>query len=206
MNKILVAFATMSGSTAEVARAIGEEIAGKGGQVEVLPLEKVGALDAYDAVILGAPMNMGWHRPALEFLRRNSKELERIPLAIFATCMSLYSSGETAVNGVPVFPDPDLARPPQDLRRPGLRERYANVTHYAAPMLKAAGSARPVSIAFFGGRLDYYRLKPLARLFVMLVVQAQPGDRRNWQAIRSWAGSLLPCFSKNKRSNPSFDR
>ena len=65
----------------------------------------------------------------------------------------------------------------------------------AAPIIKAAGPARPVSVAFFGGRLEYARLKLPAMLFVMLVVQASPGDHRNWDAIRSWAGSLPQLFN-----------
>jgi hypothetical protein len=31
-------------------------------------------------------------------------------------------------------------------------------------------------------------------LFVMLVIQAKPGDHRNWPAIRSWAGMLADKF------------
>ena len=30
----------------------------------------------------------------------------------------------------------------------------------------------------------------LEALFVMLVIQAPAGDRRNWEAIRSWAAGL----------------
>jgi menaquinone-dependent protoporphyrinogen IX oxidase len=41
MNKILVAYATFAGSTSEVARVVGEEIARSGAQVEVLPLDQV---------------------------------------------------------------------------------------------------------------------------------------------------------------------
>lgn len=127
MNKVLVAYTTMSGSTTEVAHVIGEEIISQGLHVDVLPLEKVSMLDAYHAVVLGAPMDMGWHRSA-------------------------------------------------------------------APILEAAAPGRPVSIAFFGGHLDYQRLKLLPKLFVQLVIQAQPGDRRNWQAIRSWAAGLPELF------------
>jgi hypothetical protein len=38
--------------------------------------------------------------------------------------------------------------------------------------------------------LEYGRLKWWAVLFVMLVVQAPAGDRRNWPAIRAWAAGL----------------
>lgn len=199
MKKILVTYATMSGSTAEVAQAIGEEIAGEGAQVDVLPLEKVIALPAYSGVVLGAPMIMGWHRSAIGFLKKNREALEQMPLAIFATAMSLTSNGETAVEGVPVCVDPILAKPPKNPQHPTLRENYTRVSRYASPILIAAAPARPVSVAFFGGKLDIYHLKPLAKLFVMLVVQAQPGDRRNWQAIRGWAGGLPQLF--NSRMN-----
>lgn len=201
MKKILVTYATMSGSTAEVAQVVGEEIAGEGAQVDVLPLEKVTGLAAYGAIVLGAPMIMGWHRSAIGFLKRNRKELEHMPLAVFATAMSLTSTGETAVKEVPVCVDPILGKPPKNPQKPTFRENYSSVSRYASPILDAAAPTRPVSVAFFGGMLDTNRLKLLAKLFVMFVVQAPPGDRRNWKAIRSWAGSLLPLFNSHNSVN-----
>jgi hypothetical protein len=47
-----------------------------------------------------------------------------------------------------------------------------------------------VSIGVFGGRLEYGRLKPWAVLFVMFIIRAQAGDKRNWPAIREWAARL----------------
>jgi menaquinone-dependent protoporphyrinogen oxidase len=73
MKKILVTYATLSGTTVEVAQAIGEEIAKTGLQVEILPLEKVINLDGYDGVVLGGPMVMGWHRSALGFLNKHRR-------------------------------------------------------------------------------------------------------------------------------------
>lgn len=201
MNRILVAYTTMSGSTVEVAQAIGDEITGDGVEVEVLPLEKVTDLTPYSAVVIGAPMIVGWHRSAIKFLKQHRKTLENTPLAIFATAMSLTSSGESAISGVSVCVDPILAKPPQSPHHLTFRENHTSIRRYAAPMLHAAGNNKPVSVAFFGGRLDYTRLKPLPRLFVMLVVQAQPGDRRNWQAIRAWAGSLPGLFNAHSSRN-----
>src|SRR5262245_24460019 len=117
MKRILVTYATMAGSTAEVAQAVAEEIAGPDVQVKVLPLSDVKDLAAYDSVVVGAPMIMGWHRAALRFLRSNHGVFERIPLAVFVTCMSLTQTGETSVGGVPLYVDEQLPKPPETAGR-----------------------------------------------------------------------------------------
>src|SRR5689334_1913637 len=108
MKKILVAYATMAGSTVEVARAVAEEIVSSDVQVDVLPLSEVKQLDMYDAVVIGAPMIMGWHRAALRFLRNNRRSFQHIPLAVFVTCMRLTQTGETSVPGLVVYVDEQL--------------------------------------------------------------------------------------------------
>jgi hypothetical protein len=56
-------------------------------------------------------------------------------------------------------------------------------------VLKAAPSNLK-AVGFFGGRLDMYHLKWYDALFVMLVVGAKPGEKRNWPDIRAWAATL----------------
>ncbi|HJW91965.1 MAG TPA: flavodoxin domain-containing protein [Anaerolineales bacterium] len=194
MRRILVAYATMAGSTAEVARAVGEEIAKGGVQVDVLPLNQVKDLKAYDGVVVGGPMIMGWHRAAIRFLRKNRRVFQRIPLAVFVMAMSLTLTGETSVDGVPVTVDEKLPKPPQQEGRLNFRERYARLANYLRPILLATRPVKPVSIGVFGGRLEYGRLKWWAVLFAMLIIQAQAGERRNWDAIRSWAAELPAAF------------
>jgi menaquinone-dependent protoporphyrinogen oxidase len=194
MGRILVAYATMAGSTAEVAQAVGEEIANGGLQVEVLPINEVNDLQAYDGVVIGGPMILGWHRGALGFLKNHRHTLQRIPLAVFVMAMSLTQTGETSVDGVPVSVDEKLPKPPQKEGRLNLRERYASLSNYVRPILRAARPAKPVSIGVFGGRLDYGRLKWWAVLFAMVIVQAPAGERRNWTAIRSWAAGIPAAF------------
>jgi menaquinone-dependent protoporphyrinogen IX oxidase len=201
MEKILVTYATMSGSTAEVAQEVAMEIGKNGTPVEILPLEKVTDLADYKAVVIGAPMVMGWHHSALKFLTKNRQALRQIPLAVFTTGISLTSAGETAVSGVPVFVDETLAKPPKNAGRLSFKERHTDINHYATPIIKAAYPAHLQSVAFFGGRLEYSRLKLPARLFVILVIQASPGDHRNWAAIRSWAGSLPQLFASRIAGN-----
>ncbi len=189
MSHILVTYATSSGTTVDVARAVADEIGKSGAQVEVQPIEAVRSLDGYDGVVLGAPMIMGFHRRALAFLRQNRPALQSKPLAVFVMAMSLTASQEASLGGVPLTVDENLAEPLKKAGHPSWKERYTSVANYGSPILKAA-PARPVSLAFFGGRLDFYRLSWWARLFVMIIIQARPGDRRNWTAIRAWASEL----------------
>jgi len=194
MKRILVAYATMAGSTAEVAKAVGEEIAKSGLQVDVLPASEVSDLKAYDGVVVGGPMIMGWHRLALRFLKKHRDLLLHIPLAEFVTAMSLTATGETSVEGVPVYVDEKLPKLPEKEGSLNFRERYARLSNYLRPVLQASRPAKPVSIGVFGGRLEYGRLKWWAVLFVMLIIQAPAGDKRNWTAIRSWAAGLPASF------------
>ena len=152
MKRILVAYATMAGSTGDVAQAVGEEIAKSGLQVDVLPLGEVKGLEAYDGVVVGGPMIMGWHRAALGFLRKHREAFRRIPLAVFVMAMSLTQTGETSVGGVPVDVDEKLPKPPEKEGRLTLRERYARLSNYVQPILTATRPVKPVNIGFFGGR------------------------------------------------------
>jgi menaquinone-dependent protoporphyrinogen oxidase len=194
MNRILVAYATMAGSTAEVAQAVGEELAKSGLQVDVLPLNAVKDLEAYNGVVVGGPMIMGWHRAASGFLKKHRDAFRRIPLAVFVMAMSLTQTGEASVGGVPVSVDEKLPKPPEKAGSLSFRERYARLSNYLQPILSATRPAKPVSIAVFGGRLEYGRLKWWAVLFAMLIIRAPAGERRNWPAIRSWAAGLPAAF------------
>ena len=194
MKRILVTYATMAGSTTDVAQAVGEEIAKSGLQVDVLPLSEVKGLEAYDGVVVGGPMIMGFHREALSFLKKHRDALRRIPLAVFVTAMSLTQTGETSVGDVPVYIDEKLPKPPQKDGSLNFRERYARLPNYLQPILAAIRPVKPVSLGVFGGRLEYGRLKWWAVLFVMLVIQAPAGDRQNWPAIREWSAGLPAAF------------
>lgn len=194
MTKILVTYTTMTGSTAEVAQVVGREITQRGFEVDVLPLSEAKDISGYSGVIVGAPMIMGWRRDALRFLRQNRKSFQRIPLAVFVLAMSLTQTGEASVENIPIIVDEKLPKPPIRSASLSFRERYARLSSYISPILKAARPAKPASLAVFGGRLEYGRLKWWAVLFVMLVIQAPAGDRRNWESIQNWAVGLPEAF------------
>ncbi len=186
--RALVAYATNCGSTEEIAQAIGKTLATSGMATDVRKIEEVTNLERYAAVIIGAPMILGWHRAAIKFLKRHRQALSQIPTALFFTALSLTQTTETAA--FPIFVDPELAKPPVRAERPSFKERYATQSNYLRPVSRAAPHLKPTSIAFFGGKLALYQLNPFQALFVSLIIQATPGDRRNWPAIEAWAASL----------------
>jgi menaquinone-dependent protoporphyrinogen oxidase len=194
MNHILVTYATMAGSTAEVAQAVAEEIERAGLAAVVRPIAEVDSVEQYAAVVVGGPMIMGWHREARGFLRRHRRAWERVPLAVFVLAVSLTETGEWVVDGLPVFVDEELPKAPATPGRLTFRERYAQLGRYVGPILDAARPARPVSVGVFGGRLALGNLPWWAMIFVGLIIQAPAGDRRNWEAIRGWAAGLPVAF------------
>jgi menaquinone-dependent protoporphyrinogen oxidase len=175
-----------------VAEAVASGLATDGVTTEVKHIDEVRDLTPYGAIVVGGPMILGWHRGAVNFLKKHQKTLSRIPVAYFFTAMSLTTSRTTHLEGIPIYIDPGLGKCPQIS---SFRERYATVERYLGPVLKKTPQIRPVSTAFFAGKMDYSRLAWPQLLFVKLVVGAKPGDRRNWNAIREWATSLYTPLS-----------
>jgi menaquinone-dependent protoporphyrinogen IX oxidase len=193
-NKVLVAYTTNAGSTADVANAIGQTLGQAGAQVDVRQIKEVAEVSAYDAVVVGGPMILGWHRQARKFLKRHQKALSQVPVAFFMTALKLTQTTETALDSLPIFQDPRLAKPPQNPDKLSFKERFTTAQHYLGSVLKTAPQVKPVGVAFFAGKLDYGKLNIFQMLFVMLIIGATPGDFRNWDTIRDWAVSLRPAL------------
>ena len=188
--RVLVVFATRHGSTSEVAEAVAEEMRAAGLDADVTAAASAGAPQGYDAVVVGGPMIMGWHKDALRYLARHRDALAGRPTAYFIMAMSLTEAGGDRIDGVPIVKDPWLVKEPKDVAKLGYRERYARPAHYLEKPFKRAPRVRPRSIAFFGGSLDLTTMNIFEKLFVMLIIGATPGDARHWDAIREWARTL----------------
>ncbi len=184
--RILVTFTTNAGSTREVAERIAANIPAEAGTVDLHPVEKVDDLSRYSGVVVGGPMILGWHRRARKFYKKHRCGLDRIPHHIFMTAMKVTDSGDASVAIV----DPGVLNSPADPRKLSLKEKFTTVDHYTAPVARKAGHSSPVSIAIFGGKLDYTKLKLAQMLFVMLVIGEAPGEKRNWNLIEKWAKGL----------------
>lgn len=89
-KKYLVAYGTAAGSTAEVAEAVGEEMRKGGLDVDVMAVEAVRDLAAYDGVVIGSAVRIAnLVSPTRKFIRKFKKALKARPLAYFLVCMTM---------------------------------------------------------------------------------------------------------------------
>ncbi len=163
-SRVLVAYATKSGSTAEIAQAIGKELESPEVQVTVIEMKQVSSLEGYDAVVLGAPLYMGKVlKECAVFADRYHETLCSMPVAAFA------------VGIAPVEP------------------RSGSVEEALQKLAAALGPVKPVSSIVFAGKLDAAGLSFIYRKMVSLL-KVPSGDFRDWTAISEWARSLRPLL------------
>ncbi len=165
-NKILVAYASRTGSTAGVAEAIGQTLAESGASVEVCRMQDVKDLTPYRAVVAGSAIQGGqWLPEAMQFMRTHQAALARKPFAAFLVCMTLAM--------------------------PGAEKYRQGVAEWLGPV---RALVRPVSEGLFAGVLDISQVPSFGnrlkfRLSVAFGVWKE-GDHRDWNAIRAWAADL----------------
>ena len=165
--KVLVAYASSYGSTQEIAEGISETLRNKGLVVDLQPIRNVQILEAYSAVVLGAPLYMfHWHKDALRFLSKYRKILaDNLPIAIFAG--GPFDKGdENAWHEVRAKFDLELAKFPW---------------------------LTPISVEIVGGKFDPAKLRFPYNL-IPILKKMPASDLRDWVAIRAWASSLAAQF------------
>lgn len=190
MSKILITYSTNSGSTGEVAEEIGKILLQDGHTVAVKAEHDVTSVEEFDSVIIGAPMIFGWHAATRSFVRKNRAALSSKRVAFFACAMRLTKVPGESLPDVNLALDPSLAAEPVKAGSLNLKERFTTLGYYLKPMLQAATEIKPLSIAFFNGKLEMFRLKWWQAAFVMIVVQGVPGDYRYWDYIHRWTKDM----------------
>lgn len=136
-RKVLVAYATKHGSTAEVAEAVAATLAEEGLDVDVERAAAVESVAPYELVVLGGSIYMGrWHEDAKSFLKRHADALSGRRLALFAM-------------GPRTLAEADVLASRQQLES----------------SLKRFPQLEPVAVAIFGGVVDPEKLHfPFSRM------------------------------------------
>lgn len=85
--RVLVAYGSTEGSTAELADWVGTELRRAGLLADVLPATSVvGDVASYDAVVVGGAVYLRrWHHDARRFVRRHEAALRRVPVWLFSS-------------------------------------------------------------------------------------------------------------------------
>ncbi len=165
-NKILIAYASVHGSTQEIAEQIATTMRNVGVEVDIQPASKIHDLARYRAVVLGAPIYMfHLHKDALNFISRHKVTLMNgLPIAIFA--------------GGPIETDKD---------------QWADIRKQFVQELAKFPWLRPIAIEVVGGRFDPTKLRFPYNLIPALK-QMPAADLRDWTVIRNWASDLVNKF------------
>lgn len=162
-TKTLVTYATQYGATKEIAEKIGDGLRQAGLQTDVLPVDSVRDLTAYQAVILGSGVYIGqWNKKASAFLQANEKSLAERKVWLF-------SSGPTGEG------DPNVLL--KGWRLPsGLKP--------------VADRIQPCGITVFHGYINPGKLNFLQKWVIKNMVKAPFGDFRDWDAIAAWTRTV----------------
>lgn len=160
--KVLVAYASKTGSTKGIAEFIGEKLRGYEIQVDVQMVDSVKNLVGYDAFVIGSAVyNFHWLKEAKQFVSQNRSVLASRPVWIF-------SSGPTGTKAT-------------DSKGRDLREVSG-----PKEIEELRESINPRDHRVFFGVLYRDRLKGAVGLFARWIPKEEEGDFRNWSEIEGW--------------------
>lgn len=172
-EKVLVTYATKYGSTTGVAEAIAGEMRNAGLVVDLLPARDVKSVAAYSAVVLGSPLYIGsMLGDATKFLARFKNEIAGMPSALFILG-PLYNTTK------------DMAEVKAQLDR----------------TLGKIAWFQPAKVEVFTGAMDLDKFRFPDSLLKMMPAAKNDNlfktyDGRDWDAIRTWAASLVEALIK----------
>lgn len=167
-DKVLVAYATKYGATAEIAEKIGEGLRQAGLTVDVLPVKQVSNPKDYSAVVLGSAAYIGqWRKEAVKFLKNNVTLLAERPVWLFVS----GPAGE----GDPV--------------------KLLEGRIYPKGMQPVIDGIKPRDITVFHGVINNDKLNFLEKRMLKMV-KSPDGDFRDWDAIAAWAAKIAEELKK----------
>ena len=167
---VLIAYASALGSTREIAERIASRMATVLGEVECRPVDEVGSVSGYDAVLVGSAIHsQAWLPPASQFFARQAPDLAKRAVWAFSVGMA------------------DALPRPFRRRGAALQEqRLANVLSNEAPLR---------GHKLFSGVYEASQMPAPLRVLFRLI-GGSFGDLRDWAAIDAWADQVAAELAK----------
>ena len=138
-GRILVAYVSRTGTTHDIAEAIGRGLRSSGASVDIANLKDVAVVEGYTAVVVGSPIYMGRIEGDVgTFVARHRDALSKRPVAAFAVGLPSDQEGSTREDG-------------------------------AEKIRAAIAPLQPVAVTMFAGRLDTARLSFIQRTMIGFV-------------------------------------
>lgn len=174
--QILILHSSVDGHTVEICRRIASSLEAKGWAATLAPIDACDedALADADALVIGASIRYGHHRPAVEkFIARHLALLE-------AKTSALFSVGLVARK-------PEKSEPHTN---PYLRKFLARIAW------------KPKIAAVFAGRLDYPRYRFVDRQMIRLIMAITGGptdpatvvEYTDWNAVEAFAQKIAAAL------------
>jgi menaquinone-dependent protoporphyrinogen oxidase len=149
MSRVLIAYSTVDGHTRHICEKLAAQIEAAAHSVLLKSIDEATPADvaASDAVLIGASIRYGKHRPAVAtFIARHQRELESRPNALFSVNVVARKPGKDVPEGNP----------------------------YLQKLLQSM-AWRPKRLEVFAGRLEYPKLGPLDRTMIRFIMWITKG-------------------------------
>jgi menaquinone-dependent protoporphyrinogen oxidase len=177
MAKVLIVYSTVDGHTRKICERLQQVVESGGHRVQLAVLDEAFDRDPrdFDAVVIGASIRYGKHRPRVgEFVRRHAKALQTMPSAFFSVNI--------------------VARKPQ--------KNQPDTNPYVRKFLQQV-AWRPTALEVFAGKLDYPRYGFFDRQMIRFIMLLTHGptdptttvEFTDWQRVDAFgrAISALPA-------------
>jgi len=179
MARVLIVYSTIDGHTIEICERIRHQLTEAGNDVAIGELTADSTIDPglFDAVIIGASIRYGKHRPnVVTFIEDNVDTLRSRPSAFFS------------VNAV--------------ARKPEKREPHTNP--YARKFL-ASITWKPELVGIFGGKIDYPKYGFVDKTMIRFIMWMTKGptdpsgtfEFTNWDEVNAFAATFAEMTLKS---------
>lgn len=160
---VLVAYASAHGTTREISERVGARLRELGYEAEVLAVDEVGDVRAYEAAVVGSAIQgQSWLPTALDFVRDKQTALTEKPLWLFSVGLP------TAFKGL-------------------MGKLLSN--EHPKVIAKLPPSLRSHEHQLFNGAIRSGNLPAVGRV-ILLLLGGRFGDFRDWPAIDAWTNRV----------------